>query len=629
MKKKIIFSALAIVLVGSGLYLKFGTQKPMEEYTTAKLEKTKLLQTVNETGTLKASDEIELNFLNTGKIARLFIKSGDQVKSGDLLAELDHQDLLIRQNEAQANVEIAQASYNKLLAGATSYEISVAQAGVNQSETNFQNALKEFEDSKKTENENLKQARERLNDLTSEGAGNLTAQEQAVALAQTSLANAKSTYSQIVKNREETALKTIDTNLAVMNYALDIIETILTDDDIKSSLGVKNTELLSTAKLTYNSALDLLEDAENSVAKYNAGEVSLDQLIDQNLTALNEAFRTLNQFYTVLEKSVTTVDFSQSELDTKKSSINTQITTVSNAITSLQTAEQNLNDARLAYTSNVNTAEENLLQAQVNLSDAVTTATNQLSAMEMTVQQKITLAQSKVDSAKEALQIAKAQLAQVKAPAKGEDIALQKAQLKQAQASLETAKNNIEKSILKSPIDGIITKINYEIGETVAGKPVISMLNGNALEVEVDISETDISKVSLEDKVEITLDAFTDDLKFNGKVMEIEPAETIIQDVIYYKVHLSVDLSAENLAKVKPGMTANVVITTIEKDDVLVAPSRAIIDKNGEGKFLRVLENGILVEKTVKIGVRGDDGIVEILSDFPEGTEVVTYVKKN
>lgn len=75
-------------------------------------------------------------------------------------------------------------------------------------------------------------------------------------------------------------------------------------------------------------------------------------------------------------------------------------------------------------------------------------------------------------------------------------------------------------------------------------------------------------------------------------------------------------------------MTANVIITTEDKQDVLIVPSRAIVDKNGDGKFLRILKNGVLEEIPVKIGIRGDDGIVEVLSEVEEGVEVVTYVKK-
>ncbi|MCK5177488.1 MAG: efflux RND transporter periplasmic adaptor subunit, partial [Candidatus Aenigmarchaeota archaeon] len=296
---------------------------------------------------------------------------------------------------------------------------------------------------------------------------------------------------------------------------------------------------------------------------------------------------------------------------------------------SVQTTEQSLNNALLAYDTNVKTAEQNLAQAEVNLDNAILTAKNTLSTVRRSASQKITAAESKVESALEALNVAKAQYQNVKAPASSQDIALQNAQLKQAQAYLDTAANSIQNSILKAPIHGTVIKIEYAIGEMVSvNKPVIVMLNEHDLEIEVDISESDISKISVDDKVEITLDAFSDDVKFYGKVFSIEPAETVIQDVIYYNVTISCEFSDEYFDKVKPGMTANVIITTVERDNVLTAPTRAIVNKNGEGKVLRILKNGIMQEIPIEVGIRGDEGVIEVLLGVEDGTEVVVYIKE-
>jgi len=521
---------------------------------------------------------------------------------------------------------MAQATYDKLIAGATSHEIAVVQANVNQARTNYQNALEEFEDVRETENENLSQAQDRLQDLLSQTINDLTSQEQAIALAQTSFENTKSTYGQALENREETLEQTIETNISVATYALDVIDTMLTDDWIKSGLGLKDSTSLFQTKEFYEDGIELRDELSEYFPEHQNGE-DFNLLIEKDRDLLNKTFSVLNEFYNVLENSVTTLNFPQNDLDTKKSSVNTQITTVSNAITSLQTAEQNLDDAEIAYTTNVNLAEENLRQAEVNLDDAITNAKNNLNSVKVAVNQKITLAQSQVDSTEELLKITEAELAKIQAPATSQDVALQKAQVNQAKAALAAAENTLEKSILEAPIEGTITKIDYEVGEMVTNEPVVSMLNGNSLEIEVDISETDISKVSLGDAAEITLDAFTDDDKFYGFVVEIEPAETVIQDVIYYKVKVDVEFGEDYIKQIKPGMTADVTITTALKENVLIVPSRAIVDRNGSGKFLRVLENGVLVEKSVEVVLRGDDGIIEILSDIAEGTEVVTYVK--
>jgi len=73
-------------------------------------------------------------------------------------------------------------------------------------------------------------------------------------------------------------------------------------------------------------------------------------------------------------------------------------------------------------------------------------------------------------------------------------------------------------------------------------------------------------------------------------------------------------------------MTANVSIITNSKDSALYVPARAIHSRDGE-KYVKVLQGLSLVEKTVTVGMRGDDGI-EILSGVSEGEDVVTFVEE-
>ncbi|MCD4705380.1 efflux RND transporter periplasmic adaptor subunit, partial [bacterium] len=220
-------------------------------------------------------------------------------------------------------------------------------------------------------------------------------------------------------------------------------------------------------------------------------------------------------------------------------------------------------------------------------------------------------------------------LDEISAPPRNEDIKLSIAQVKQAQAALDYISNQIQNSIIKSPIDGTLTKFEYEIGEqTLATKYVAAVLGDSKLEIEIDISEADITKINIGDKVEITLDALDDELKFYGTVFSIEPAETIIQNVIYYKTKINFNSEKIIEEKIKPGMTANVIITTSEKNNVLIIPSRAIIEKNGEGKFVRILIENKIQEIPIETGLYGDGGLVEIISGLNDGQEVVTYINK-
>jgi HlyD family secretion protein len=232
-----------------------------------------------------------------------------------------------------------------------------------------------------------------------------------------------------------------------------------------------------------------------------------------------------------------------------------------------------------------------------------------------------------VDSAFNSWQVAKAQLTKVQSPPRAEDIASAGAQITQAQAALETVVNQIGNNILKAPTDGIITEKNYEVGEMVsAAKPLFIMLSKDNYEIDIDISETDINKIKIGNPAEVTFDAFGEEVKFQASVVFIEPAQTVIQEVIYYKTTIS-NLRLPGAAtstptdnyQIKPGMTANTTITTASKAGVLYIPARAIIENANKEKVVRVLVNGQSVEKIVTTGLRGDDGLVEVVSGLSEG----------
>ncbi len=622
------------------------------EYTTAKVERGNIKQTVSETGTVKASSEIDLNFLNTGNISKILIKVGDKVKKGQVLAELDYSGLSIKQQEAQANLDVAKANLSKLLAGAAKEEIAVGQAAVNKAKTSYDSAVNELEKIKKTAEESISQAEKALSDLESDSNDNITSYEQAVATAQTALDNAKTTYQRSIDNNKDTILTILENKLTAAKTALDDINTILNDDDASDVLSVKKISYLDDTNNSYKQAINLLDIANASldVAKQSQYNSNISQSSEDALSVLNKTYVALSACYNALESTITSSSFTQADLDAFKTSVNTELTNINTAISSVQTARQNLDGAILAYNTNVTNSEKSLAQQQANLDDAIISAGNSLNTARLSGDQQITVAESKVENSREAWEAAKADLNRIKAPARIQDTALARAQVKQAQAALDSAANQIENSIIKAAISGTITKVEYEAGEqAVSGKPVISMLGENNFEIEVDVSEADIAKVAINNPVEITLDAFGEDIKFAGKVYFVEPAETVIQDVIYYKVVVEFtsppapllpaladgvkirrgeERSDGERFNIKSGMTANVVITTARKNNVLIMPSRAVIERNGNGKIVRVLVNNIIQETPVQIGLRGDEGMVEVLSGVKEGDEVVTFVKE-
>jgi len=627
--KKIIIIVVIVVIAVSVVGYFISSKKVDISYTTALVERGDIVQTVSETGTIKAANETELSFLNSGKVAKIDVGIGDKVIKDQVLSELDHSALDINKNEAQASLDIAEEDLNKLLAGATTEEIEVARANVKQAKSAYESAKKELEKIQDSVEESISQAKKNLSDLKSGLANNITAYEQAVIAAETTLKNTESTYQRAIDNKIETAITTIDNNLSIADIALGTINRTLGDPDGKYYIGASDKKTVEDTIDSYEEALAVLSKATDSlnIIKINSTEGKTKEALNNLLITLSKVFEALQYCYGALEHSVTTSSFTQTELDTLKTSISTQITNISTAITSVQTAKQNLNDAILNYETNVNSSQDSLTKAQASYNDAVIAAENTLATAEVSSDQQIAVAETRVNSYLESWEVAQAELNRITASANKYDVALAQAQVKKAQAALDSVQKQIENSIIKAPIDGTITKIEYEIGEQVAsGVTVVAILVENNFEIEVLISEADISKISKGNEAEITLDSFGTDVKFNGNVYFIEPAETEVQDVVYYKVKVNFDPEKK---LIKSGMTANVLITTDKKDNVLIIPSRAVIEKNGQGKIVRVLENNKVEERQVSVGLQGDGGLTEVLSGLSEGEKVVTSTKEN
>jgi multidrug efflux pump subunit AcrA (membrane-fusion protein) len=188
-----------------------------------------------------------------------------------------------------------------------------------------------------------------------------------------------------------------------------------------------------------------------------------------------------------------------------------------------------------------------------------------------------------------------------------------------------------------APKDGFITFVNYKVGEQIGlgtglvsttsnNNAAISMLGKNDFQIKVDVPESDIVKVKIDNPVKITLDAYGDDLEFTGKVTYVDVAETLISDVVYYKVTVSIDQTDFEL---KSGMTANVDILTAQKENVLLIPSRAVKETETGQKYVELLKHGKPEKVNVTTGLKGDQGKIEIVAGLKEGEEVIIYKKES
>jgi len=199
-------------------------------------------------------------------------------------------------------------------------------------------------------------------------------------------------------------------------------------------------------------------------------------------------------------------------------------------------------------------------------------------------------------------------------------IASEGAAVKSYQAGVSNIESQISKTILYSPINGVITKQDAKIGEIAAANAVLLSIISAQYEIEANIPEVDIAGIKIGNTANITLDAYGSDENFAAKVFAIDPAEKIIEGVATYKTTLRF---VKSDGRVKSGMTANIDILKNEKSGVLIVPQRLVSSRDGE-KFVNIIDNGSTKEVKIITDLRGSDGNIEVVEGLKEG-DYVSY----
>lgn len=191
-----------------------------------------------------------------------------------------------------------------------------------------------------------------------------------------------------------------------------------------------------------------------------------------------------------------------------------------------------------------------------------------------------------------------------------------------AEADYNAALLGVEKMKIKAPVNGRVTKINFDVGEVIGSSlstPFGTLLSYDAV-LEAKVSESDIASVSLGQKADVTFDALDPEEVFSATVVEIDPDSTVIQDVVYYIVRLRLDRTD---ARLRPGMSGDADMRVAEKSSVLFIPRRLIREDSGKKLVAVLSSNGKLEDKVVETGLEGDEGMIEVKSGLSEGENLV------
>ena len=251
------------------------------------------------------------------------------------------------------------------------------------------------------------------------------------------------------------------------------------------------------------------------------------------------------------------------------------------------------------------------------------------------------LARARDLSAKQLLPAADLESAETAARSAASQVVGGDARIVQARSAVRTAQVNLAKTVIASPIDGVVIARNVDVGQTVAASlsaPTLFVIAADLSQMQLNasIDESDMGRISKGQAVSFTVDAYPGDT-FEGRVREVRLNPTITNNVVTY----AAIIDAPNPAlKLKPGMTANATIEVARRDDVLRVPSAALRFKPDaevlahfaegdapavpKGPVVWVSNGTTIVPVSVRPGA-SDGTFTEILGDsLAEGALLVT-----
>ncbi len=569
-RRSSIAGGIVLVLLIIGGYFLLRPSAP--QYVTAVAARGDIQQTVEAVGTVTSEHDLALKFPTLGIVSEVDVQQGDRVNAGQVLARLRADNLAAAVAIQAASLQSAQANLQKVEEGMRPEDLAIAQANVD----NKKAALQASQSALESATQNLSQAQDQLTTLQQE--------------ADTAL-----------NGQANTAKSSVAVQLVSAETALSFVQDMLSRLEVNDAIALSKPGMDITIKNLRASALDSVAKARSvsgSAGKYqdvlNALQIAQDALV--------QASNVVDQTYSLIDSLTLTQFFTTSTREADKASLSAQRASVQGALNTITSVSSSLQSASAGYDTRIAAA-----QAAVTSNQG---AKDKASADVLTYQTSLAAQQ--------------ADLASKKAPPRDTDLATARAQVNQASAALAQAAALYDDTVLRAPVNGVITNVNIKAGESLPQDAAIALLGDTPFRVEIDVSEVDVPKLVLSSSGTIDLDAFPN-VHYKVRLSEVDTSPTLVDGVSKYRAKLDFVFPHTEL---KIGMTGDVTILTGERKNVIAIPGRAVLTKATGEKSVRLLEsNGTIKEQPVTTGMEGQSGDVEILSGLSGGETVIVLTK--
>jgi HlyD family secretion protein len=343
-------------------------------------------------------------------------------------------------------------------------------------------------------------------------------------------------------------------------------------------------------------------DLELSLKSSQANLASAQANFDSTQSTLQSALKTAQA----------SLKSAQANYDSAKISYDQNPSQLAVAQATLEKARVTLEQAQLAYNVVAWRPDIGMTSQAADLEAATTAYTEALATYKATAaginDTALRIAQATLDNAKVSLAQAE----------KNMDTSTRTAQatLDSAKLAVEQAQRSLDQASLYAPFDGVVSEVNFGVGDTGGTSTAVSVVDLSSLQVTLTIAEVDMAQLKPGESAQMTMDAVPGKT-YQAKVLSIGPVGTVSSGVVNYPVTVSIT-NAD--AQVKPGMTANLAIEVNRRENVLLLPTRAVRTQENQ-KTVTVVRDGQSVQTPVTTGLSNDQS-VEITSGLQEGDVV-------
>jgi HlyD family secretion protein len=413
------------------------------------------------------------------------------------------------------------------------------------------------------------------------------------------LAQLDKTALQDAVNKDQAALTSAQSNLNSAMQSLAQAQASASAGNSSAQTGVSNAQSNKTSVQSQGSASvaqaqqTLASDQKALAAAQRSGQAS----INQAQAALNSAQTNLNHARTLANAQIAAAATTRTQAD---AACNATPAPNPGLSACLQAAQNAYNQTVAQANANVATAQATVTSDQQALNVARATANANITAAQTKVsddQQALALAQANAaannTTAQNQINTAQGQLGVTQQQGNTSIVSAQSQVIadqgivKQDQQQLITDQDNLANATLKAPHSGTVTVINGSVGSTPGIPPsgtgssaassntFIQIVDSSALQVVADVNEADTANLQVGDPAVFTVSAFGT-RQFPGTVTAISPNGAVTSNVTTYPVYIDIDMTQLHGARLLPGMTANVTVTVLQRNNVLLVPISAV-----------------------------------------------------